>query len=53
MPPAAGELSLSEEQLASLISRVSRDIIEKIVWEVVPDLAERIIQEEIRKSKEG
>jgi hypothetical protein len=52
-PPAAGELSLSEAQLAALISRVSRDIIEKIAWEVVPDLAERIIQEEIRKIKEG
>jgi len=52
-PPAAGELSLSDEQLASLISRISRDIIEKIAWEVVPDLAERIIQEEIRKIKEG
>jgi len=51
--PAAGELSLSEEQLASLVARVSRDIIEKIAWEVVPDLAERIIQEEIRKIKAG
>ncbi|HTG80543.1 MAG TPA: response regulator [Geobacteraceae bacterium] len=53
-PTAAGGASeLSEEQLAAMISRVSRDIIEKIAWEVVPDLAERIIQEEIRKIKAG
>lgn len=51
--PAMGEPSLSEEQLAALVSRISRDILEKIAWEVVPDLAERIIREEIRKIKEG
>lgn len=45
--------SLSEEQLKQLLSKVSRDVIEKIVWEVVPDLAEAIIREEIRKIKEG
>jgi hypothetical protein len=28
-------------------------LIEKIVWEVVPDLAETIIREEIRKLKAG
>ncbi len=46
-------ISLSEEQLASMLSKVSREIIEKIAWEVVPDLAETIIKEEIRKIKEG
>lgn len=50
---AAGEISLSEEQLAALVSRISRDILEKIAWEVVPDLAERIIREEIQKIKDG
>ena len=29
------------------ISKLSREIIEKIVWEVVPDLAEQIIREEL------
>jgi len=48
-PPAA----MDEEQLKMLLSRVSREVIEKIVWEVVPDLAESIIREEIRKIKEG
>ena len=49
----AGDVTLSEEQLASLVARISRDIIEKIAWEVVPDLAETLIKEEIRKIKEG
>jgi CheY-like chemotaxis protein len=44
---------ISEAQLASIISTVSRELIEKIAWEVVPDLAETIIREEIRKIKEG
>lgn len=48
-PPA----ELGEEQLRMLLSKISRDVIEKIVWEVVPDLAESIIREEIRKIKEG
>ena len=53
--PAAvsGEPTLSEEQLAAAIDKVSRDVIEKIVWEVVPDLAEILIRDEIRKLKEG
>ena len=50
--PAVG-VELNEEQLTALVGKISRDIIEKIVWEVVPDLAERIISEEIRKIKEG
>ena len=52
--PAIGTgAALSDDQVAALVSRLSRDIIEKIAWEVVPDLAERIITEEIRKIKEG
>jgi CheY-like chemotaxis protein len=53
VPAYTGELTLSEEQLTALVSRISRDILEKIAWEVVPDLAESIIREEIRKIKEG
>ncbi|MBE2886830.1 response regulator [Geobacter anodireducens] len=51
--PGAGTITLSEEQLAAAISRISREVIERIAWEVVPDLAETIIKEEIRKIKEG
>jgi len=53
--PAAGSglVTLTEEQLAAAISKVSLEVIERIAWEVVPDLAETIILEEIRKLKEG
>lgn len=52
-PAVAGEVAMNEDQLAALVARISKDIIEKIAWEVVPDLAERIINEEIRKIKAG
>jgi len=40
---------MSEEQLRAALSQVSREVIEKIVWEVVPDLAEMLIKEEIKR----
>lgn len=56
-PPAVSAVpatvALDEAQLKALLASVSREVIEKIVWEVVPDLAETIIKEEIRKIKEG
>jgi CheY-like chemotaxis protein len=52
-PCVAGEPTLSEEQLAEAIGKISRELIEKIAWEVVPDLAEILIREEIRKLKES
>ncbi len=48
-----GTVTFTEEQLATAIAKVSREIIEKIAWEVVPDLAETLIKEEIRKIKES
>ena len=51
---AAGEPApLTEERLKAAIAAVSRDVVERIVWEVVPDLAETLIREAIRKIKEG
>jgi CheY-like chemotaxis protein len=50
--PAAAEPAISEEQLVAALSRLSRDVIEKIVWDVVPDLAEMLIREELRKIRE-
>lgn len=41
-------LNLSEEQINGVIG-ISREVIEQVVWEVVPDLAETIIREEIRR----
>jgi CheY-like chemotaxis protein len=43
----------TEEQLVAALSKVSREVIERIVWEVVPDLAEALIKEEIKKIREG
>lgn len=54
-PPAAvtPSVSLTEEQLKAAIIGASREVIERIVWEVVPDLAEVLIRDAIRKIKEG
>jgi CheY-like chemotaxis protein len=54
-PPAAitPSVSLTEEQLRAAILGASREVIERIVWEVVPDLAEVLIRDAIRKIKEG
>ena len=49
-PPS---ISLTEEQLKAVIASLSKEVIERIVWEVVPDLAEVLIREAIRKIKEG
>ncbi|WP_243371435.1 response regulator [Geotalea sp. SG265] len=51
--PPSQQPVITEAQLAAALSGISREIIEKIVWEVVPDLAEALIKEEIRKLKEG
>jgi CheY-like chemotaxis protein len=53
VPVAAAPASLTEEQLREALAAASKDVIERIVWEVVPDLAEVLIKEAIRKIKEG
>lgn len=50
---AAGTVALSEEQLRQALAAASRETIERIVWEVVPDLAESLIKEAIRRITEG
>lgn len=52
-PTTVGAVELTEEQLKVALSSVSKDVIERIVWEVVPDLAEAMIREAIRRIKEG
>ncbi len=53
-PVSTGTTAIfTEEQLKAAIAGVSQDIIQKVVWEVVPDLAETLIKEAIRKIKEG
>jgi CheY-like chemotaxis protein len=41
-------LGLTEAQVTAVLA-LSREVIEKVVWEVVPVLAETLIQEEIRR----
>lgn len=41
-------LGLSADQVAGVLS-LSREVIEQVVWEVVPDLAETLIREEIAR----
>ena len=48
-----GELGLSPAQVEAVLA-LSREVVERIVWEVVPQLAETIIKEEItRLTKDG
>lgn len=39
---------LSEEQIQAVLA-LTREVVERVVWEVVPDLAETLIREEIRR----
>ena len=48
-----GDLGLSPAQVDAVLA-LSREVVERVVWEVVPQLAETIIKEEIaRLTKEG
>jgi hypothetical protein len=41
-------LGLTEAQIQGVLS-LSREVVEKVVWEVVPVLAETLIKEELRR----
>jgi CheY-like chemotaxis protein len=43
-----GELGLSPQQAEAVLA-LSREVVERVVWEVVPQLAEAIIKEEIAR----
>lgn len=45
--PAYSELN--EKQMEAIVRREAREIIEKVVWEVVPEIATQIIEREIKK----
>jgi hypothetical protein len=48
-----GNLGLSPQQVDAVLA-LSREVVERVVWEVVPQLAETIIKEEIaRLTKEA
>jgi CheY-like chemotaxis protein len=41
-------LGLTQEQVSAVLA-LSREVVERVVWEIVPDLAETLIKEEIRR----
>jgi len=45
--------TVTEDQLRAAIAGASREVIERIVWEVVPDLAEVMTRDAIEKIKRG
>ncbi|MCB0308458.1 MAG: response regulator [Bdellovibrionales bacterium] len=50
MPYVSGQpsdIQLSEAQIEAIVTRVFKSVIERIAWEVVPDMAETIIKEEL------
>ena len=52
LPQRLGSLGLSPDQVAAVLA-LSREVIERVVWEVVPELAETLIKEEIRRLTSG
>ena len=54
-PPEAKsspDIRIPDDQMQEIVQRVSQAVIEKIAWEVVPDMAERIIKAEIKRLTE-
>lgn len=48
-PPTAVTAANHEALLREALSKASREMIEKVVWEVVPELAETLIREELAR----
>ena len=48
MATQLSDLGLSKEQVEAVLA-LSREVVEQVVWEVVPDLAETLIKEEIAR----
>jgi len=46
-------VSIPKEQIEAMVARISKQTIEHIAWEVLPELAERLIKAEITKVKEA
>lgn len=45
--------TITEDQLRAVLAGASKEVIERIVWEIVPDLAEVMIKDAIRKIQDG
>jgi hypothetical protein len=47
--PSAANVQLTDAQIEAIVTKVFARVIERIAWEVVPELAERIIKEELAR----
>jgi hypothetical protein len=55
-PPQVSEemlRSVVEESVTKIVRDVAREVVEKVAWEVIPDLAEMLIKAEIERLKAG
>ncbi len=48
-PPLAQTQTMSAEQLERIIREQSAEVIESVVWKVVPELAKQIIERELNR----
>ena len=51
-PPSASG-AVSQAMVEAMVSKMAKEIIEKVAWDVVPSLAEILIKEELEKLKTG
>jgi len=48
LPERLGQLGLTQDQISGVLA-LSKEVVEQVVWEVVPTLAEALIKEEIAR----
>jgi len=49
----AGNMSMLKERIEEIVTRVSKEVIEEVAWEIIPDMVERHLKNEMRKIKEA
>ena len=47
--PIFAEPKISEADLETIVRRQTKEMLESIIWKLVPDMAERIIKEEVQR----
>ncbi len=47
--PTDAELSMNDKQIEAIVRAQAKEIIEKVVWQVVPEVATRIIERELER----
>jgi CheY-like chemotaxis protein len=56
-PQSPGAATLSEDEIDRIADRViqklSTQVIENIAWDIVPDITEKIVREELKRTNEG